>query len=97
VGQVSRDIGVRFTMHSWYLTTHKIDPDVDEDRDYLLQDLVMTGYLSRVAFVPGVGAAPRDAPRHNLTGDPYFTDGQRLLLVMDSKPRTIDEIQLLIR
>ena len=97
VGQVSRDIGVRFTMHSWSLTTHKIDPDVDEDRDYLLQDLVMTGYLSRVAFVPGVGAAQRDAPRHNLTGDPYFTDGQRLLLIMDSKPRTIDEIQLLIR
>jgi hypothetical protein len=48
-------------------------------------------------LVPGVGAAPRDAPRHHLTGDPYFTDGQRLLLVMDSKPRSIDEIQLLIR
>jgi hypothetical protein len=97
VGQVSRDIGVRFTTRSWYLTTHKIDPDVDEDRDYLLQDLVMTGYLSQALFVPGVGAAPRDAPRHNLTGDPYFTDGQRLLLVMDPRPRSIDQIDLLIR
>jgi hypothetical protein len=97
VGQVSRDIGVRLTTRSWYLTTHKIDPDVDESRDYLLQDLVMTGCLSRVAFVPGVGEAPRSAPRHNLTGDPYFTDGQRLLLVMDARCRAIDEIQLLIR
>jgi len=34
VGQVSRDIGVRFTNRSWYLTTHKIDPDVDEDPAY---------------------------------------------------------------
>jgi hypothetical protein len=97
VGQVSRDIGVRFTTRSWYLTTHKIDPDVDEDRDYLLQELVMTGYLSRATFVPGVGAAPRSAPRHNLTGDPYFTDGKRLLLVLDPKPRSIEDIQLLIR
>lgn len=97
VGQVSRDIGVRLTTRSWYLTTHKIDPDVDESRDYLLQDLVMTGCLSRVAFVPGVGAAPRSDPRQNLTGDPYFTDGERLLLVMDSRCRAIDEIQLLIR
>ena len=34
IGQVSRDIGVRFTNRSWYLTTHKIDPDVDEDPAY---------------------------------------------------------------
>jgi hypothetical protein len=97
VGQVSRDIGVRLTTHSWYLTTHKIDPDVDDSRDYLLQDLVLTGYLSRVAFLPGVGEASQDAPRHNLTGDPYFTDGKRLLLVMDSSSRAIDAIQLMIR
>lgn len=96
IGQVSRDIGVRLTTRSWYLTTHKIDPDVDESRDYLLQEIVMTGYLTRVALLPGVGAAPREAPRHNLTGDPYFTDGQRLLLVMDARSRPIDAIELLI-
>jgi hypothetical protein len=37
VGQISRDIGVRFTLKT--IVTHKIDPDVDETRDYLLQDL----------------------------------------------------------
>ena len=30
VGQISRDIGVRFTWTSPILVTHKIDPDVDE-------------------------------------------------------------------
>src|ERR1700689_4723532 len=34
IGQVSRDIGVRFTVRTWNLTTHQIDPDVDEARDY---------------------------------------------------------------
>jgi hypothetical protein len=36
IGQVSRDIGVRFTPRTWNLTTHLIDPDVDEARDYVL-------------------------------------------------------------
>ncbi len=40
IGQISRDIGVRFTPKTWNLTTHKIDPDVDDARDYLLDDLM---------------------------------------------------------
>ena len=32
VGQISRDIGSRLTIHSPTFTTHKIDPDVDEAR-----------------------------------------------------------------
>jgi hypothetical protein len=95
VGQVSRDIGVRLTTSSWYLTTHKIDPDVDEDRDYLLQDLALSGYLAVAGLVPGVGAAPRSAPRHNLTGDPYFTDGKRLVVFLDPVPGPVDRIRLL--
>jgi hypothetical protein len=95
IGQVSRDIGVRLTTSSWYLTTHKIDPDVDEDRDYLLQDLALSGYVSRVGLVPGVGAAPRGAPRHNLTGDPYFTDGRRLVVFLDPSPGPVDRIHFL--
>ena len=97
VGQVSRDIGVRLTTRSWYLTTHTIDPDVDEDRDYLLQDAVMSGHAERFGFVPGVGAATRQAPRHNMTGDPYFTDGKRLVLFMGPSPRPVDEVELLAR
>jgi hypothetical protein len=95
IGQVSRDIGVRLTTRSWYLTTHKIDPDVDEDRDYLLMDLAMSGYVSRAGLLPGVGKAPRTAPRHNLTGDPYFTDGRRLVVFLDPSPGPIDRIHFL--
>jgi hypothetical protein len=32
IGQISRDIGVRFTPKTWNLTTHRVDPDVDEAR-----------------------------------------------------------------
>lgn len=81
VGQISRDIGVRFTLKTWNLTTHKIDPDVDDARDYALGDLMDVGRVSKVGYVAGVEAAERSAPRHNLTGDPYFTDGLRAVAI----------------
>ncbi len=77
VGQVSRDIGVRFTLKTWNLTTHRIDPDVDESRDYVLEDLLEAERLQEVGYVGGVGECDKASPRHNLTGDPYFTDGYR--------------------
>jgi hypothetical protein len=87
IGQVSRDIGVRFTLKTWSLTTHQIDPNVDEARDYVLDDLMASRRVARLGFVPGVEAASADAPRHNLTGDPYFTDGLRAFAVL-SRTRT---------
>jgi len=50
---------------------------VDESRDYVLDDLMEAGRVSHVAFVPGVTAAERATPRHNLTGETYiyFMDG----------------------
>jgi len=87
VGQISRDIGVRFTPKTWNLTTHKIDPDVDDARDYVLGDLMEAGRVSQVTYVAGVEAADRNSPRKNLTGDPYFTDGLRAVAVI-SETRT---------
>jgi hypothetical protein len=87
IGQISRDIGVRFTTKTWNLTTHKIDPDVDDARDFVIDDLMESGRISYVAQVPGAGPATRTSPRHNLTGDPYFTDGLRAVAVF-SETRT---------
>jgi hypothetical protein len=84
VGQVSRDIGVRFTWRTWNLTTHRIDPDVDEARDYVVEDLLQTGRLEIAGYVDGAEACDAAAPRRNLTGDPYFTDGKRAALVVSA-------------
>jgi hypothetical protein len=94
IGQISRDIGVRF-IWAFPPTTHKIDPDVDEARSGLIQDLAYSQALARFAFVSGVGAASSDEPRTNLTGDPYFTDGLRAVLFFEARPRTLDEVELL--
>jgi hypothetical protein len=87
IGQVSRDIGVRFTWRTWNLTTHRVDPDVDEARDYVLEDLLEAERVDRATYVDGVGACDAGSPRHNLTGDPYFTDGKRVAILV-SETRT---------
>jgi hypothetical protein len=93
IGQISRDIGVRFTTKT--IVTHKIDPDVDETRSYLIQDLWYSQGLEQFGFVKGVGAAAIDAPRVNLTGDPYFTDGLRAVLWLSSQPVAFENVNFL--
>ena len=95
IGQISRDIGIKFTTQVWYLTTHKISPEVDQDRYYLLQDLALTGEVLRFGFVRGVGASSASDPRTNLTGDQYVTDGLRLVVFLGTQHRTLNEIELL--
>jgi hypothetical protein len=92
VGQISRDIGTRLTIHSPYLTTHKIDPDVDEARTALQEDMAYSQSLVKLGLVNGVGPAPKERPRENLTRDPYYTDGFRGVLVFDIHPTAITDI-----
>lgn len=94
IGQISRDIGVRFTTKT--IVTHKIDPDIDETREFLLEDLAYAQRIAQFAYTGGVGAAAIDAPRGNLTGDPYFTDGLRLVMWVPDKPVDLDEIEVLM-
>lgn len=53
--------------------THHIAPDVDADRDGLMDDLAHAGQLTTIFQVTGVG--PTLAGR-NAGGDRYFTDGE---------------------
>ncbi len=94
-GQISRDIGVRLTAQTPWLTTHEIDPDVDGARWGLVQDLIQAQCLAQIGFIEGGNAATPLAPRCNLTGDKYFTDGLRAALFLSPTPVGADEIQIL--
>jgi hypothetical protein len=91
LGQISRDIGVRWTSKT--ITTHKVDPDVDETREYLLEDLAYAQALKKYAYVGGVGEVSYTKPKGNLTGDPWFSDGYRLVLWVSSVPVDFDELE----
>jgi len=93
VGQISRDIGVRFTTKTWPPVTHKIDPDIDEARHSLVEDLVFSQMLAKVGWIKGVGRARPSKPRANLTGDPYFTDGYRTVMILEQGPIALNQIK----
>jgi hypothetical protein len=93
IGQISRDIGVKLTTKSWYLTTHRISPYVDQERDYLLQDLLLTGFVDRFGYVKGVGDSTPGHARANLTDDPYYTDGLRLVVFLGTEPHPPLQVQ----
>jgi len=91
VGQISRDIGVRLTSKT--VTTHKIDPEVDETRWYLNQEMLYSHSLGHHAYAKGVGAATVESPRVNYTGDPYWTDGLRLVLWLSANPVNFHQVE----
>ena len=86
IGTVSRDIGIRFTPKAFLFITHKIDSDIDEARDFLLQDMIIGDSVSQAGFVKGVGEFPVTAPHKNLMGDSWYTDGLRVVLLIGDTP-----------
>jgi hypothetical protein len=75
--------------------THKIDPDVDETRRFLAEDLAYSQGLVKFSYVKGVGVSDLSEPRGNLTGDPYVTDGYRVVLWVSSDPVSLEKVDFL--
>jgi hypothetical protein len=93
VGQISRDIGVKFSSKTF--VTHKIDPVVDEARLYISLDVAASQTLMSIGYVKGVGYSDPESPRFNYTGDPFYTDGLRVVLILGKSRRTLDRIDYL--
>jgi hypothetical protein len=93
IGAISRDIGSYFTWRTWWGTAHAIDPDIDEAREYLMQDLVFSQAVSKIGYVDGVGIAAQDNPHRNFMNQPYWTDGKRLVFLFGSEPTSLSELE----
>ncbi len=96
IGQISRDIGIRLTSKVWSLTTHAVDPEVDDARDYLITDVMSVQSLTKLGLVKGVGAATPENPREIILGDPYWTDGHRAVMFFSEKHVAMNDIKFLI-
>jgi hypothetical protein len=91
IGQISRDVALSWSWRSF--VGHEVDPDVDEARNYLAQDMLRSQGLARWGWAKGVGAAPPARPSLTADGSPFFTDGLRLVLWLEEGPISLDEIQ----
>ncbi len=94
VGAATHDIAVEHTktMTKW---THRIDPHIDRERDWIESDLLFAGTATGYVDV-NRPAAPRTA--ENATGDEIVTDGiMTVVQVGPAKPRPEGPPQLTSR
>lgn len=90
IGAISRDIGV---IVSGFGTTHKIDPNVDDERWYLLQSLARAQVLKRFAYVGGGPVSTFENPRSSVEPrNVFYSDGQRVVIELSDTPVALNEI-----
>jgi hypothetical protein len=93
VGQISRDVGIKLTRKSPTLTTHVIDPMVDVARQFLLESFLFRLRVESFGFVRASEPSLPGNPRTNLTGDPYITDGLRLIVFISPEPAKTEKVR----
>jgi hypothetical protein len=72
LGSVTFDRSVGLSRYTGQIT-HHIGPDIDEERDRLMEELAAAGMLQAIYQVTGVGPTVRG---RNGGGDLYYTDGE---------------------
>jgi len=89
VGAATRDVDFAFLRPGQALT-HRIEQDIDLERDKIVRDLEFTTCTSLVNWWDRPGT-PNNA--HNATGDPMITDGRVAIVQLTecAAPRGIDE------
>ncbi|SAK59360.1 hypothetical protein AWB79_02610 [Caballeronia hypogeia] len=93
LAQCGRPIGGRFAHHD--AASPALHGDVDEARNFLIQDMMYSGGLEQLGFVYGVGAAPPANPRTTLNGASYYTNGLRAVMFFATRPLNFTNVQIL--
>ncbi len=93
VAQAGRPVGGRFAHHDTADDT--LHDDVDEARNFLIQDMMYSGGLDKLGFVYGVGPSPQAQPRTTLNGAPYHTDGLRAVMFFATRPLSFANVEML--
>ena len=78
-----RSFAPKLTLGPAHTQFHPIDSDIDESRDYLVEDLIEAEQIAASGYIGG-GSHEASTPRHNLTGDPDFTDGKRAAILLST-------------
>jgi hypothetical protein len=92
IGSVSRDVGSYFTFRTPWLSAHAIDPDLDEARTYLVQDLLFSGGVEKFGYVKGIKPATPENPHRNFMKQPWWTDGYRAVFLFGDTTVTLNEL-----
>lgn len=73
----------------------EMDPDVDDARNYLLQNFWYSQSLAAFALAAGAASAPIDAPLSNFHGEEFFSDGRRAVLFLSEDPVSLSDTEII--
>jgi hypothetical protein len=79
IGSATFDTRVGLVRHS-LKPTHRIAPDVDDEREKLADDLVRAGRVGQIYKVSGVG---QTFSGQTANGDWYYTDGEMTVCILE--------------
>ncbi|HEX6545812.1 MAG TPA: LssY C-terminal domain-containing protein [Bryobacteraceae bacterium] len=84
IGAATHDVGIVFSKEEKTFS-HSVDPDIDLEREKIVNDLVFTGDVRAWGIIPR-----QDAPHkfQNATGDNLFTDGRIAAVWLKTEPET---------
>jgi hypothetical protein len=91
--QVGRPVGGRFAHHD--MNGGTLHEDVDEARNFLVQEMMYSGGLDKLGFVYGVGPSTQERPRTTLNGARYYTDGLRAVMFFATRPLSFTNVNIL--
>jgi len=70
----------------------RFDPDIDNARNFTLQNIIYGQALEKLAWVSGEEVAPVESFWTNLIRPPFFTDGHRVVLWISADPVSVLEV-----
>ena len=88
LGQVTNFVGQRSYIEKVFFDAH-LDPDVDDARSFLLQNIWYSQGLQSFAWSNTGKSIPFDQPGTDFNGNPFFTDGFRAVLWFSGTPYSL--------
>lgn len=94
MGQIKHAIGQRFAINEIFFGSTQ-DPDVDDGRNFLLQNLWYSQSLSALAFSRSGKVVPLENPEVDFNNNPFFSDGIRIVMWLSGEPVSLLETRKL--
>ncbi|MBZ0109600.1 MAG: LssY C-terminal domain-containing protein [Candidatus Scalindua rubra] len=91
IGNIIHDIGTKRKSKSLNYA-NKIDPNIDNASYYLFMDIMMVQGLAKLGVVQCIDKFTPENPGKTLSGNSYWTEGKRVVLLFSDDLRAMDEI-----
>ena len=92
MGQIKHAIGQRYKINEIFFGAAQ-DPDIDDGRNFLLQNLWYSQSLLAVAYSNTGLAVPMGNPMLDFNDNAFFTDGGRIVMWLSGDPVALQDVR----